>query len=202
MFILQFSFGLPTHDLTANASEVNFNLWSPVLSCVMLSSWRRCKILIICNWSLIQNCSIQKQLCLKTSRHETVYFYNEYKRWRKLHKDGPGSWLVPAGVPFFVRIITGRVRAGPVVRSATDICFMWRASRSLDLPKEASSLGFSSLEESQKTEEENSLPTLIWSAVCNFFCLNTNVSRYKITSWCTVDKNILLESGNLLNSEV
>lgn len=69
-------------------------------------------------------------------------------------------------------------------------------------PKEASSLCFSSLEKSQKTEDKNSLPTLIWSAVCNFFCLNTNVPRYKITSWCTIDKNILLESGNLLNSEV
>lgn len=94
-------------------SEVNFNLW---LSTACPCDNSSCKGSKDFNYLQLESDSLLLPY-LKTWRHEIGLLSQWVQMQGKLHKHGPCSWLVPACVLLFVKVITARVQVGPIARS-------------------------------------------------------------------------------------
>lgn len=152
-------------------SEVNFNLWLSTAYPCDNSSWKGSK-----NFNYLQLESDSLLLpYLKTRRHEIGLLSQRAQMQGKLHKRGPCSWLVSACVPLFVKIITARVRVGPIARSGDRYTVSCGEYPDLwTYPKKAAFLGFSFLEESQQSEGIK-LPHCTLD--CSFLYIYINVPR-------------------------
>lgn len=94
----------------------------------------------------------------------------------RTHARENGTRMTMDDILHLGNIITAGVRVGPIARSGDRHTISWGEHPGLWIsPEQAVSLGFSSLEESQTSEGENSLSLTCESVVHNFFCTYTYV---------------------------